>query len=192
MKRDFILVCGNQGFGKTVWTKLYGANESRLLVFDPKGEYPGVDYLTPPDEWIPGVVERRAQAFRFGSYLPEEIEMLWQAAYAATNCTLINEECTLLFNRGEDIPRWARPMVFMGREPRLNLVLVTQRANAIPVSIRSQASRIVTFLQTEPDDVRALAARIGKEYADEIISLPELECLDWQAGIGVRRYAVHP
>lgn len=192
MRRDFILVCGNQGFGKTVWTKLYASTKTRKLVFDPKGEYPGVDFLTPPQEWIPGVVERRTSQFSFGSYLAEEIEMLWHAAFAATNCTLINEECTLLFNRGEDVPEWARPMVFMGREPQLNLVLVTQRAHSIPVGIRSQASRIVTFLQTEPDDVRALATRIGRDRMDEIASLPELECLDWQAGQGVRRYAVRP
>jgi hypothetical protein len=83
-------------------------------------------------------------------------------------------------------------MVFMGREPRLNLVLVAQRANAVPISVRSQASRIVTFLQTEPADVRALAERIGREHADEIAQLPELECLDWQAGGAVRRYRVHP
>lgn len=192
MRRDFILVCGNQGFGKSVWTKIYAANQKRLLVFDPKGEYPNVDYLSPPDEWIPDVVDHRREAFRYGTYLAEEIEMFWNAAFAAQNCTLINEECTLLFNRGEDIPPWARPMVFMGREPQLNLVLVTQRANSIPVAIRSQASRIVTFLQTEPDDVRALAARIGRDRMEEIATLPELDCLDWQAGQGIRRYAVRP
>jgi len=192
MRRDFILVCGNQGAGKTVWTKLYGAQKKRLLVFDPKAEYPGVDYMTPPDEWVAPVVEKKMREFRFGSYLPEEIQMLWQAAFAATDCTLINEECTLLFNRGEDLPQWARPMIFMGREPMLNIVLVTQRANSVPISIRSQASRIVTFLQTEPEDVRALAARIGREYADEIPRLRELECLDWQAGQGVARYSVTP
>ena len=192
MRRDFILVCGNQGAGKTVWTKLYSATRTRLLVFDPKAEYQNVDFQTPPDEWIADVVERRRSAFRFGTYLADEIEMFWHAAFAATDCTLINEECSLLFNRGEDIPEWARPMVFMGREPQLNLVLVTQRANSIPIAIRSQASRIVTFLQTEPDDVRALAARIGREHGDAIAALPELECLDWQAGQGVRRYAVRP
>lgn len=192
MRRDFILVCGNQGFGKSVWTKLYAAEKTRLLVFDPKAEYPGVDYVTPPDEWVDDVVEKRRASFKFGSYLAEEITMLWNAAFAATNCTLINEECTLLFQRGEDVPEWARPMVFMGREPRLNLVLVTQRANSIPVGIRSQASRIVTFLQTEPADVRAISERIGRDYAEQILALPELECLDWQAGQGVRRYSVHP
>lgn len=192
MRRDFILVCGNQGFGKTVWTKAYAASKPRLLVFDPKAEYPGVDFLTPPDEWINGVVERTTKCFKFGTYLAEEVEMLWQAAFAATDCTLINEECTLLFNRGEDVPEWARPMIFMGREPQLNLILVTQRANSVPVGIRSQASRIVTFLQTEPDDVRALAARIGRERAEEIATLRELECLDWQAGQGIKRYSVRP
>lgn len=192
MTRDFILVFGNQGFGKTCWTKLFAREQKRLLLFDPKAEYPNVDYETPPDEWIPGVVERTTTEFRFGTYLEEEIEMFGNAAFAAGNCSLIMEECALLFDRGQDVAPWARPLIFMGREPQLNLILVAQRANRIPIDIRSQAGRIITFAQSEPDDVKALCARIGKEYQDVIPKLPPLSCLDWRLGEGVKSYAVRP
>lgn len=192
MTRDFIIVLGNQGFGKTVWTKLYGASKPRLLLYDPKAEYPNVDYQSDPEDWIPGVVNRQTEKFRFGTYQESDIELFGNAAFAAGRCTFIMEECAILFDRGEDIAAWAKPLIFMGREPQLNLVLVAQRANRIPIDIRSQASRIVTFLQSDPDDVRALAARIGKQYAERISSLPPLNCLDWQAGQGVRAYQVAP
>lgn len=192
MQRDFILVVGAQGFGKTVWTQTYCAQRNRLLVYDPKAEYRGVDFLADPEEWVPRVVSRELETFRFGTYLDEEIEMFGNAAYAAGNCTLVMEECALLFNRGEDIADWARPLVFMGREPRLNLVLVAQRAHRIPIDIRSQASRIITFSQTEPDDVRALCSRIGREHENAIRALPPLQCLDWKQGEGVATYTVRP
>jgi hypothetical protein len=191
MQRDFIIVVGMQGFGKSTWTELYSRAQSRVLCFDPKAAHPA-DYMTPPEEWLDDLIHRRIETFRFGTHYPEEIEMFGSAAYAAGNCTFVMEECAMLFERGENVAPWLRPLIYMGREPQLNLILVAQRANSFPVGVRSQASRIVTFLQTEPSDVVALAQRIGGEYADEIKSLPLYECLDWQAGQGVRRYGVHP
>ncbi len=182
-----------QGFGKSTWTELYAASKKRLLVFDPKGVFKGVDFLTSPDDYIPGILDGTHKEFRVGTYLPEEIKLFGTAAYGATNCTFIMEECAMLFDKGENIAPWARPLVFMGREPQMNLVLVAQRLTSVPPDIRSQASRIVTFLQTEPDDVRALSNRIGdRERADEIRTLPFYTCLDWQAGKGISRYTVHP
>lgn len=190
--RDFTLVFGAQGFGKSVWTKAYAAHKPRLLLYDPKAEYPAVDYLTNPEDWNRDVRERRAVKFRYGTYWAEEVELFGSTAYAAGNCAFIMEECAMLFDRGENVAPWARPLIYMGREIGVDLVLVAQRANSIPIGIRSQASRIVSFLQTEPADVTALAQRIGREYAEQILTLARLECVDWQAGAGVRRYFIRP
>lgn len=172
---------------------LYAQHKPRLLMYDPKAEYPGVDYMTPPDDWLEDVITQRRPQFRFGTYRAEDVEMFGSAAYAAGNCTLILEECKMLFDRGEDIAPWARPLIYMGREPKLNLVLCAQRANAIPLDVRSQANRIVTFLQTDPDDCRAIASRIGADVRDDIRSLDYLECIDWTAPRTVRRYFIrHP
>lgn len=191
-KRDYIIVHGMQGYGKSVWTQLYSRGKPRLFLYDPKAEYPDVDYMTPPDEIIPKIMIGEIKQFRYGSYMADDVEMLGKSAYGATDCALILEECKMLFHRGEDIVPWAVPIVMMGREPKLDLVLVSQRAMAIPPDIRSQASRIVTFLQTEIADCKALSQKFGGEWEDEIRNLPELECLDWQAGAGVRRYRIRP
>jgi hypothetical protein len=190
--RDFTLILGAQGYGKSVWTKSYAANKPRLLLYDPKAEYPNVDYLSDPAQWVPEVVNGERELFRFGTFNADDVEMIGSTAYAAANCTFIMEECAMIFDRGENVAPWARPIIYMGREVGIDLILVAQRANSIPIGIRSQANRIVAFLQTEPDDVKALCGRIGKQYAEEILTLPELTCLDWRAGQGVQRYAIHP
>lgn len=190
MRRDFIIVCGMQGFGKSAWTKTYAQPQTRLLLYDPKAEYARVDYSTPPGEWIDDVLSGARRDFRFGSYHADDVEMLGSTAYAAGNCTLILEECKMLFDRGEDVAHWARPLIYMGREPRVNLVLCAQRMTAIPPDIRSQASRMVSFLQTDVDDCRAFSQRTGEDVRDDMRRLEELECIDWQAGQGVRRYKI--
>ena len=96
----------------------------------------------------------------------------------------------MLFDKGENLPEWFRRAVFMGREPELNLVLVAQRAVSIPLDVRSQANRIITFLQTDPGDVRAISERIGRDFRDEIPRLEMLECLDWEPARDVKRYRI--
>jgi len=191
MDRQFILVTGNQRQGKSVWAKLFSRSISRLLVSDPTMSYRGVDYEAIPDDWLQGVISRQTAAFRFGTYYAEELPMFGHTAFAAGNCTLIIEECALIFRRGEELHDWAKPLIFMGGHSHVDLVLVAQRAASIPINIRSQATRIVTFKQSEPADVEALGNRIGKSVEDVIPTLEKLECLDWD-GDQVRHYRVRP
>lgn len=191
MQRDFIVVAGMQGCGKSTWVELYTAAKSRLLCYDPKAAHRGVDFSTPPDEYIPQILRGEMQSFRYGTHLPEEIELFGSAAYAATRCCFLMEESATLFDKGESLRPWARPLIFMGREPQLDLVLVAQRLVSIPLDIRSQATRIVSFTQVAPADVRALVEMIGDE-GNELRALPRYACIDWQLGEGVSRYTVAP
>lgn len=186
MERDFIVVVGNQGQGKSVWSKAYADGQKRLLVYDPLQSY-RADFQTDPEEWVEDII-RDGSDFRFGSGYPWELSMLGNAAYAAGNCTFVVEECALIFKRGEELQDWAKPLVFMGRIQRVSLVLIAQRASKIPMDIRSQASRIITFRQTEPADVSALIDRIGED-AETIPDLPPLTCIDWEEG-KVSRYSI--
>lgn len=190
MRRDFIVIVGNQGQGKSVWSKSYSERLTRLLVSDPMGSYNNVNFLRDPEEWIPGVINKETKEFRYGTYSQDDLPLFGSAAYAAEDCTFVIEECALIFERGEKLPLWLNRAIFMGRHSRLNLVLIAQRASKIPIDIRSQANRFITFLQTEPNDVRATADRIGIEE-DSIRSLPPLHCIDWNEG-RVSSYSVTP
>ncbi len=182
MKRDFICIVGNQGCGKSVWTKQYCSSEKRLLAFDPAASFPRVDFMADPENWVSDVVHQRRAEFAYGTIYQDELPMFANTAMAAGKCTFAIEECALVFSKGGDCPDWAKPLVFMGRHPEVNLLLVAQRAISIPIDLRSQASRIVSFRQTEQEDVNAICNRIGKQYRDVISSLPDLTCIDWDAG----------
>lgn len=190
MQRDFIIVVGNQNCGKSVWAKIYARTLKRLLVFDPMASYARVDFTT-PESWLENVAHNRLNGFRYGSSLPDDLEPMACAAFGAGDCMLVIEECALIFRRGEELQEWAKPLIFMGRHQRVSLLFVAQRASKIPIDVRSQASRIISFRQTEPNDVYAITERIGESCTDEIIALPDLHCIDWNAGM-VQRYAVQP
>lgn len=191
MRRDLIIVVGNQGCGKSVWSKEYTRTSARLFVSDPLGSFPNVDFVSDPADWWPKIESGELKAFRFGTYIKEELPFFGHAAYATGDCTLVIEECALMFQRGADLDEWAKRLVFMGRHASVNLLLVAQRAVKIPLDVRSQATRIVTFRQTDPNDVDAIEEVIGRGHEDEIRSLPELHCVDWHAG-EVRSYSVRP
>lgn len=190
MQRDFIIVVGNQNCGKSVWAKIYARTLKRLLVFDPMQSYSRVEF-SGIENWVEDVAHNRLNGFRYGSSFPDDLETMGNAAFAASDCMLIVEECALIFRRGEELHEWAKPLVFMGRHQRVSLMFVAQRASKIPIDVRSQASRIISFRQTEPNDVYAITDRIGESCADEIAALPDLHCLDWNGG-AVRRYSVQP
>jgi hypothetical protein len=190
--REFICIFGNQGCGKTVWAKHYAQGKSRLFVSDPMASYPGVNFISDPSDYFPALLEDGNKTpFRYGTFQPEELALFCHGAMAAGDCTLIIEECALIFKRGEELHEWFKPIVFTGRHRRVNLVLVAQRATKIPIDLRSQASRIITFRQTEPGDVNALGDRIGVK--DDVTRLQKLECFDWQGDTGeLRRYSLTP
>jgi hypothetical protein len=191
MRRELIAVVGNQGCGKSVWTKAFCAMQKRLLVSDPLASYPAVDFMADPQDWLPRVFSGEIREFRFGTYYPEELPLFGHAAYGAGDCTFVIEECALMFRKGGDLDEWAKKIIYMGRHQRVNVILVAQRAVNIPLAVRSQATRIVSFRQIDPDDARELRDVIG-ESADELQALPDLQCIDWEAGKGVSRYSVTP
>lgn len=193
--REFVIVTGNQGYGKSVWAKKRCVSMDRLFVYCPKESYDKVDFKTEPYEWVPRLLEREKgnegkQKFRIGTAWPDECEAIGHSARAIGKCNVILDECALLFGRGE-LPDWAKPLVYMGREPQINLFVIAQRAANIPIAIRSQAARIISFRQTEPDDVKVLRERIG-DAADELPALEKLTCLDWDGSGEVKRYTLTP
>lgn len=186
--RDFIVVVGNQGAGKTVWAKKFTATEKRLLVFDPMASYQAefnADLADVAEKILAGQTSR----FRVGSFFPDDLPLLGNLAYACGDCTLLVEESALIFKRGQTLEPWAKRIVFAGRHVRANLIILAQRASSIPIDIRSQASRFITFRQSEPDDIKAVSDRVGYEIRDELATLPDLTCYDWN-GSALKKYSL--
>ena len=192
MNRDFIVIVGAQGAGKTVWAKKYTAAEKRLFVFDPMASY-RADFNSDPGEMADRIQSGHVSHFRLGSHYPDDLPLLGSLAYLAGDCTFILEEAALVFKRGQLLEPWAKRLIFAGRHVLVNFIVLAQRATSIPVDIRSQATRFITFRQTEPDDVKACADRIGyaldgdQDIRDVLPALPDLECLDFD-GRQIKKY----
>ena len=215
MRREVIIVLGKTGCGKSWWAKHAVQASERLAVFDPlqSPEY-RVAWVEPEDtDALEG--QYRQKQFRVGVYDPDSLPSLGSYAFAyggpevmeyhgtkawfdgqqgmATGpLTLVLEEFSTITEKGQRPPDWLRRLIFLGRHKGVSLVAVAQRAVSIPIELRSQASRIVSFAQHEADDVDWLEEFYGPDVADELPDLPKFECVDYRLGGTVERYSIRP
>ena len=188
------------GWGKTLWTKVYSSHARRMLVFDPTISYPRVGYDNANhglDEFLESIdgfslfeEEDIRREFRVGTSNPERVSQLGGAAFVTGNNLLVLEEASMLFEKGQRrLEPWLSRIVFLGRHQRCSVCVLAQRFMSIPIDIRSQASRVVTFNQHEEDDVSYLQSVFGKEDSKRINSLPKFMCLD-RCGIETFEYSI--
>lgn len=185
MFREVVLVCGVTGSGKTTWARQFTRKLSRLLVYDIALSF-DVEYVDAGT--IAALTDGPPPAFRLGIYDPRDADVLCAAAFMVGDCWLVLEEISTLYNIGQRIHGPLQEAVLLGRQRSLSILAISQRASYIPITLRSQASRVITFRQQEPADLKWLADFIGKQ-AEILPSLPDLSCLDWHKGI-VSQYAI--
>ena len=174
------MIVGLQGYGKSVWAKKFTEKNKRLIVFDPMRSYPSVDFDYNFDDWES--LLKSGSKFRIGTDNPEIFPSFGALAYGVGGCTVVIEECAVFFPRGKNLLPWTNRLVYMGRHQRVNLLCIAQRASSIPIQLRSQALRLVSFNQQERDDVLSVCARIGNKYRDTLQRLEVLQCLDHEEG----------
>jgi hypothetical protein len=189
MKRDIIIVGGMTGWGKSLWAKTYTAFADRLLVFDPFKSYPHVafddaeggldDILDSLDDFNFLLEDQDKKTFRAGSADPANAHRLGAMSFMLGNNLLVLEELSMIFDKGQRrLEDWASRLVFRGRHNRCSMLVIAQRFMSVPIDIRSQANRIISFNQHEPEDVKYLVETFGKEDAYTIPSLERFCCLD--------------
>lgn len=185
MYSDTTIVLGVRGKGKSLWSRIKTLSAPRLFVFDPKAEYENVQWI-PDDYQLVQMFDAGAfapdKSFRVGVSHPDFVQTLGSIAYEAGVCTLVLEEFFMLYGRGENLPDWLSEYLFLGRPRRLDAIAVSQRAANIPIALRSQATRLVSFQQTEPEDLDVLRKWIGRENAEQISTLSVGMCVDVSDG----------
>ncbi len=185
LPHDRVTVTGITGSGKTHYvTHELVQSASRVVVWDPKGEY-DLEHVT-LDELADDPDMLDAERVRL-AVVPtsEDLDELSEdfvvfvglVKGSAGGFALIIDEVVLLEGRAR------RMLAYIATQSRswgdgVPLVLVSQRATDIPKTARVQASRIVSFRQTDPDDVGALREVIG-ERADQVPRLARYESVCW-------------
>lgn len=188
--RDIIIVLGKTGQGKSVWTRKYIETKKRLFAFDPIQDI-NCQYIAESQllEMYDGGFFDSGKSFRVGMFHPDYLPLLGSISFLSGECCLAIEEAAMAFPAGNYvIDSWLREAVFLGRHRALSLVVTAQRAVSIPIILRSQATRIVSFAQQEGSDIRWLYEYFGSR-ANEICDLPKLTCLDSEHG-EISRYSL--
>lgn len=193
-EREVVIILGKTRYGKSTWLGKFLVNKPCRFVFDPfrksRVEYldgdqliqrhENGDFLRPP--------------YGVGSSVIEDIDLLSSVAFlngnAQTRPYFVIEECGIAFYKGERISEPMQEAIFLGGHQWLSIVLVAQRAASIPIELRSQATRFVSFLQTEKNDVNWTRDYLGESF-DEVKTLEQFECLDCEDN-SVTRYKINP
>lgn len=188
-RREVIIILGKTGFGKSTWLNSYAQHLPKLFIFDPFAAFPA-EYLNAEQ-----IISRHdAQAFqsasnfRVGTHNLPDMDLLGAVSFLTGNCAFIVEECGVAFYKGERIPDWLSEIIFLGRHRNVSVILTAQRAASIPIELRSQASRFISFRQTEKRDLEWTRDYVG-DYYSELSTLDVLECLDADKD-GVSRYRI--
>lgn len=186
-EREVVIILGKTRYGKSTWLGKFLANKPRRFVFDPfqksTAQYMGEAELIQRHE--AGEFKPPA-AVQIGSRNIQDIDLLSSVAFLNGHAYFIIEECGVAFYKGERISEPLQEAIFLGGHQWLSIVLVAQRAASIPIELRSQATRFVSFLQTEKNDVKWCEDYLGDRF-EEIRTLAKFECLDYEDN-SVTRY----
>jgi hypothetical protein len=152
-----------------------------VLIFDPSEMS---DYLDVADPVTVGELERRPSILaaeqvrlvvcsmaRDEAELGAEVERVAQVARAARDLLLIWEEVGDYCDPQQPCPGapfCLSKLARNGRKQGLPCVWISQCAVEIPLKVRRQATRIVSFGQSEVLDVTALEARCGEPFAAQV------------------------
>lgn len=176
-QREIIIVLGKTGFGKSHWTRQYLQGCRRVFLYDPVRETKGVtwdDSQTIVERYDNGGLREN---FYCATSDENAVETFGSIAFLLGNCIFSVEEASLVFQKGARVEGWAKNIIFLGRHRDVSLLVTAQRAASIPIELRSQATRIVSFAQHESDDLQWMKAFYGKRV-EELPRLPHFVCLD--------------
>jgi energy-coupling factor transporter ATP-binding protein EcfA2 len=181
--KDVLLVVGKRGAGKTTWVQKNIVKKSRrVIVFDPHAEY-ATQQRVNIDELCADSSVLDAEALSLGvtpkwhnsKDCSEQFELFADLMESAENAVIVVDECRLLRRYAAEA---LDTISCQSRHWGCPLVMVAQRAIQIPKDSREQASHIVSFLQSSPDDVAALVDICGED-AFGVKSLPRYESFAW-------------
>lgn len=198
---EVTIILGKRGSGKSHAAKQLCSSElragARVAVFDPHDEYSVHGRATkavtlgplPQRYTMDELLERPSlldQKKLGASFVPRGRLRSQIAADFADFCRLIllTGNLTVVADEVGEYDDTCRDeletLATQSRHYEMPVVLVAQRATQIPKTARSQASTISCGLQDEEDDIKALAKRCGKEFADRVSRLPRRTLIVWR------------
>lgn len=171
MKRQVILILGKQGSGKSTLAKKIIRRYSRVIVFDPLSEYHGGLVVRNFDEFASYFLVARKDFFvvcRFQedseALVSLSYEMAAKAVWELSDCLLVLEESEQFLD-SQNRESFINYLISFGRHRKISLLGIGRRPTELAIKLRAQFTSIISFQQTEPNDLRYMEA-IGFEDSE--------------------------
>jgi hypothetical protein len=188
--------------GKTFWTQRYVKTRKRVIILDPMLEYEG-ELFDNPRALLNHIRWKRFYQVR--TEMADDAPALGAIAMAAGECKhqgtpmphqgctdvtlVIDEAARSMPGGGHKIDPAIEDVIYRGRHRHVTLVTTTQRSSTLSIAARSQWTRIISFWQTEPADVKFVESQAGQEL--DLAHLPQLVYYDITP-LGVTRKEIIP
>lgn len=176
-------IFGRRGVGKTTLARSVARHQARLVVWDYLGEYGPLAVRCEGD--LPRLAEylrwARGERFAAARYVPhegtvEEFEQWCSVVYGFRDLVVVVEEVAAVTRASYLSPAFGR-IVRQGRHRGLGLLWTTQRLNEVSRTLTALTDCWVGFSMVEMADLKALADRCGREYAERVSRLPRYSWL---------------
>lgn len=174
-QRSIVTILGKTGSGKStlIFKTLVPALPAPVFVLDTMNDVPyGLHFGSCP-ELIEFVVDGRKNGsgvYVLNSESDSDSEMFFRMSYSmgARHTIVVDEVDKFAGTRSMD--EYLNRIIRYGRRREISCIFAARRPSEISPTIRAQSDLLVSFVQTEPVDIKAMRER--SELADK---LPELK-----------------
>jgi hypothetical protein len=157
-RRSVLLVLGSTGSGKSYYVKSLLESIGKLFIFDPRHEYTGGIVFEDFQELCDYAYEHiEDESFRYICRFvkPEDYENAARLIWILRDGTLLLEESELFlssFDRDAEHP--INFLVSQGRHRSISIIAISRRPSELSIKLRAVVDCVVSFKQTEPNDLR--------------------------------------
>lgn len=160
LQRDYIVIVGTSGSGKTFLANKLLYQYNRVIIIDPNGhDYEG-ELLTDVDQ-LEDFADKPLFRVKLTNLLPEQVEQVAMQAYLMGNVMLCIDEAASYLPSKQKLAQIYRVLAFQGRHKQVSLMIVSQRFSSIDLSMRSQATQLISFAQFDARDVKGIKDYCG-------------------------------
>jgi hypothetical protein len=189
---DVAMVVGVRGFGKT-YCATHGfilPHKGRVIAWDPlnsRDSFPlervTLDEFLDMDPEDKGLrVAVRPDPTQWDDINGEFCDFIDCVAKMRDAMLVVDEIGFFEYNARRKLEKFT----VVSRHYRIPVLLVAQRATQIPVTAREQATVIVSYWQNRPEDIKALAERMGPA-AENISKLKRFKAIAWTQEGGTQK-----
>lgn len=176
LPRRIDLLIGVSGCGKTCLARGLILDHDRVIIIDHRDEY-SFGHIYTDFERLALDAERESHFVKIWRGDPLYFEHICHLAFAVGRvCILIEEAERFEIEEGS----WYRQAILTGRMPaQISLIALTQRPQLLNPDLRSQASGVYAFRNSEPSALQWLKYYFGPATV-ELATLPPLHGRAWR------------